>query len=71
MMKSKLAVLMASATEGPLKQKQVADATGIRPATISDIYHSRMKRMDMEVLEKLCSYFECQPGDLLEFVREK
>ena len=60
MMKSNLAVLMASATEGPLKQKQVADATGIRPATISDIYHSRMKRMDMEVLEK--AYDSVQQG---------
>ena len=68
MIKSQLAVLMASASGGPLKQRQVSDATGIRPATISDIYHSKMKRMDMNVLEQLCSFFQCQPGDLLEFV---
>jgi len=68
MIKSKLAILMASAGDGPLKQKDVADATGIRPATISDIYHGRMKRLDIEVLNKLCGLFRCQPSDLFEYV---
>ena len=68
--RSKLAILMAGAEGGPLNQKQVADATKIRPATISDIYHSRMKRLDVEALERLCGFFECQPGDLFECMFE-
>lgn len=71
MVKSKLAVLMATAKGGPLKQKDVAEATGIRPATVSDIYHSRMKRLDMDALNKLCGLFGCQPGDLFEYVPDK
>ena len=71
MIKSNLAVLMAAASGGPLKQKQVAETTGIRPATISDLYHSRMRQMDMDLLERLCQFFKCQPGDLLEYTPEK
>jgi len=24
-----------------------------------------------ETLEKLCAYFDCQPGDIMEYVRDK
>ena len=69
--RSRLAVLMAEAPGGPLQQRHVAEATGIRPATISDIYHSLMKRLDMGVLARLCEFFDCQPGDLLECVSDE
>ena len=68
MIKSKLAVLMAQHSKGPLKMVQVAEGAGVRQATISAIYHSQMKRVEMDTLEALCTFFDCQPGDL--FVRE-
>ena len=68
MIKSRLAVLMAEHSDGPLKMVQVAKGTGIRLPTISAIYKSQMKRIDVDQLESLCAFFACQPGDL--FVRE-
>jgi len=50
-----------------MTQKELSDLTGIRPATISALYHDKIKRIEVEQLEKLCSVFECQPGDLMTF----
>ena len=54
-----------------LTKKAVADATGIRPNTVSMYWHGETKRIDIEHLDKLCSLFNCQPGDLLEYVPDK
>lgn len=51
-----------------MTQKQLADLTNIRPATISAIYHDQIKRIDVEHINKLCEVFNCQPGDLLSHV---
>lgn len=50
-----------------MTQKQLAEKTGIRPATISAMYHETVKRIDIEHIEKLCEVFECQPGDLFTY----
>jgi len=68
MIRCRLAALMAEAPTGPMKQKDVAERTGIRPATVSDIYHSKVKRLDVGALDRLCDLFKCQPGDLLVHV---
>lgn len=70
MIKFRLAVLMAEYPEGPLKMTQVAEATGIRANTISDIYFSKTKRVSTEVIDKLCKLFSCTPGDLIEYIPE-
>jgi putative transcriptional regulator len=51
-----------------LNQKAVSDMTGIRPNTVSMLWHGTLKRLDMEQLDGLCKAFNCQPGDLLEWV---
>lgn len=50
-----------------MTQKQLSEATGIRPATISALYHENVKRIDIEHIEKMCEVFECQPGDLFTY----
>jgi len=65
--KSRLPVLMAEYPNGPLRFKQVAQATNIRPDTVSDIYYGRWKHLSQENLERLCEFFGCQPGDLLKW----
>jgi putative transcriptional regulator len=40
-------------------------ATGIAPSTLSKIASGKTKRIDFEVLERLCIYFNCTPGELL------
>ena len=40
-------------------------ATGIFSSTLSRLAAGRAKRVDLTVLERLCEYFDCEPGDLL------
>lgn len=54
-----------------MTQKELSDLTGIRPATISALYHDKTKRIEVEHLDKLCEVFNCQPGDLVEYVKEE
>ncbi|MGX1402377.1 putative transcriptional regulator [Bradyrhizobium japonicum] len=54
-----------------MTQKQLAEATGIRPATISAMYHETIKRIELEQIEALCSVFECEPGDLFTYEKEQ
>jgi len=51
-----------------ITKKQLADATGIRPATISLLWHGTTQRLDIDHLNALCRVLECQPGDLLEYL---
>ena len=39
--------------------------TGIFPSTLSRLAAGQGKRVDLAVLERLCQYFDCEPGDLL------
>lgn len=51
-----------------MTQKDLALKTGIRPGTISTLYHETTKRLEIEHLDKICSVFNCQPGDILQFI---
>ena len=52
-----------------MTQKELADRTGIRPPTISAICTGTIKHLPVEALDKICTVLNCQPGDLLEFVK--
>jgi putative transcriptional regulator len=52
--------------ERKLKIADVARDLEVHRNTIALLYHEKAKRIDFEVLEKLCNYFECSVGDLLE-----
>jgi putative transcriptional regulator len=64
----KLAELMG---KHKVNQKNVSDATGIRPNTISQLWHGTSKRLEVDQINKLCAYLNCQPGDLLEYIPDK
>lgn len=51
-----------------ISQKQLAEETGLRPATISSIYNEKITRLDLASLDKICKFLNCQPGDLLEYI---
>ncbi len=44
--------------------------TGINRKTLATFVDNQIKRYDTEILERLCKYFDCQVGDLLEKVDE-
>ena len=67
---NKLKVLMAEKEirEGrKLSYKTLASEAGI-PVSVLTVYAGqKVKRIDIQTLEKLCRYFGVQPGDLLIF----
>jgi len=56
---------------GRMTQKELSEKTGIRPGTVSQLYHETVRRLDIGHLDKLCAALECQTGDLLEYVEDR
>jgi putative transcriptional regulator len=69
MIRSRLLILMAERRVRTLSQ--VARATKLSKPTLYRFASDSSARFDRETLEKLCTYFRCQPGDLLEYVEDK
>ena len=45
------------------------DETGLSPVTISKLFRfDGIQRIDGTTIEKLCIFFGCQVGDLLEYI---
>jgi putative transcriptional regulator len=68
MIKIKLSDLLG---KHKMTQKSLADITHIRPATISKMYYEEVKRIDVKQLSNICSAFNCEISELLEFVPDK
>ena len=68
MIKFRLKVLLAI---HEMTQKDLTAATGIRQATISAIATGNIKELPVGVLDKLCATFNCQPGDLMEYIPDQ
>ena len=51
-----------------LTQSALSEKTGIAASTINRMYNGTAQRYDSQVLERLCSFFSCQVGDLLALV---
>lgn len=49
-------------------QAYLAQMTGIRPNTISDIYNEIADRICIEHLDRICEVLECRLSDLIEYV---
>ena len=68
MIKFKVKVMLAIRD---MTQKELAERTGIRPPTISAICVNTAKHIPVDVLDKICAVLDCQPGDLIEYVKEE
>lgn len=53
--------------ERKLKIADVARDIYVHRNTIALLYYEKAKRIDFDVMEKLCKYFNCSISDLLEF----
>ncbi len=53
--------------EKKLKIADVTRETGINRGTITRLYHETAERVELNVMNKLCEYFECELGDLFEY----
>ena len=68
MIKFKVKVMLAMRE---MTQKELAEKTGIRPPTISAICTGTIKHLPVDVLERICDVLNCQPGDIIEFVKDE
>ena len=67
MIKFKVKVMLAMRD---MTQKELAERTGIRPPTVSAICTGAVKHLPIEALDKICAVLDCQPADLMEYVRD-
>ena len=51
------------------KSKDLAAYIGITEQNLSIIKLGKAKGIRFETMAKICDFFDCQPGDLFEFVR--
>ena len=49
---------------------EVAEATGIHRATLSKMANQPGANIGTDIIDKLCGYFRCQPGDLLTYLED-
>lgn len=54
--------------ERKLKIADVARDTGINRGTLTRLYYETAERVELEVLDQLCEYFQVDISDLLERV---
>jgi len=54
-----------------MQQKELAEMTKIRPATINDLYHDRSKQIPREVIEKIANALDIDDiNELITIVDE-
>ena len=54
-----------------MTQSALQHETRLAYSTISELYHGKVRRIDVGTLDALCSALGCQVGDLLQYVPEK
>lgn len=48
-----------------LRQTDLIEDLHLAPNTVKAYYYNHVRRTDLEVLVKLCEYFQCELSDLL------
>ena len=51
-----------------VSQAELSRQTGIRPSTINDIYNEISERLNVEHLNRICEYLDCNINDLIEYI---
>ncbi len=54
-----------------MTRKKLAELIGVRPNTIGDMYHENIKRIDIDVLNKICKVLDCKVEDILEYIADE
>jgi len=58
-------------TRRVLPLKDLAEATGVHRVTLSRLANNRGVDVRMGTIDKLCAFFQCQIGDLVEYVPDE
>jgi len=62
-----LDVIMAKRKIGLM---ELAEKVNITPANLSILKNNKAKAIRFSTLEEICRALECQPGDIIEYVKE-
>jgi putative transcriptional regulator len=54
-----------------MRSNELAERMGITTANLSILKTGKAKAIRFSTLELICEILECQPGDILEFVKDK
>ncbi|WP_054535519.1 helix-turn-helix domain-containing protein [Herpetosiphon geysericola] len=75
--RSRLKVLIAQynvkrlkANQPTLTLRRLAEETGLALSTINGLTTPRASRVDFKTLNALCEYFDVQPGEILEYLKD-
>ncbi|ARH00737.1 helix-turn-helix domain-containing protein [Legionella micdadei] len=50
--------------------KELAEAIGITEANLSILKNGKAKAIRFSTLDAICTYLDCQPGDIVEYRKE-
>lgn len=53
-----------------MQSKVLAEVLGITPANLSILKTGKAKGIRFDTLEAICEALNCQPGDIIEYVKE-
>ena len=53
-----------------MRSNELAERIGITTANLSILKTGKAKAIRFSTLELICKILECQPGDIMEFVKE-
>jgi len=67
MIKFKLDKLMFE--NNRMKVPELQELSGINKNTLYAMYKGTITRVDVSVIDRLCTALNCQPGDLLEHIK--
>ena len=57
--------------ERKLKVMDVARETGLHRHTVTALYKETAQRIELDAVEKLCTFFECEVGEMFELVKDE
>ncbi|MBP1925499.1 putative transcriptional regulator [Sedimentibacter acidaminivorans] len=63
-----LDVMMAKRKIGLM---ELAEKVNITPANLSILKNNKARAIRFSTLEEICSVLDCQPGDIIEYVKEE
>lgn len=52
------------------KSRDLAEYVGITEANVSLLKQGKVKGVRFETLERICEFLDCQPGDILKYVKD-
>lgn len=53
-----------------MRSKELAERIGLTEVNVSLLKSGKVRGVRFETLSKICEALDCQPGDILEYVRD-